>query len=40
VRPDTGDADRFADLVAEHDRPLRALAFRLLGDREAMEDVL
>ena len=26
--------------MAEQDRPLRALAFRLLGDREAMDDVL
>ena len=40
MRTDTGDADRFAHLVAEHDRPLRALAFRLLGDRQAMDDVL
>ena len=30
----------FGELVAEHDRPLRALAFRLLGDRDAMDDVL
>jgi RNA polymerase sigma-70 factor (ECF subfamily) len=34
------DADRFADLVAEHDRSLRALAYRLLGDRQMMDDVL
>jgi RNA polymerase sigma-70 factor (ECF subfamily) len=40
VRPDPADADRFARLVAEHDRSLRRLAFRLLGDREAMDDVL
>jgi RNA polymerase sigma-70 factor (ECF subfamily) len=40
VRTDPVDAERFADLVAEHDRPLRALAFRLLGDRDAMDDVL
>ena len=40
MRTHPGDADRFADLVAEHDRPLRALAFRLLGDREVMDDVL
>ena len=40
MRTDPGDADRFAEIVAEHDRPLRALAFRLLGDREAMDDVL
>jgi RNA polymerase sigma-70 factor (ECF subfamily) len=40
MRPDADDADRFANLVVEHDRMLRALAFRLLGDREAMDDVL
>ena len=40
MRTDPSDADRFAHLVAEHDRPLRALAFRLLGDRDAMDDVL
>ncbi|HYX88112.1 MAG TPA: sigma-70 family RNA polymerase sigma factor [Gaiellaceae bacterium] len=40
MRTDPGDAERFAHLVAEQDRPLRALAFRLLGDREAMDDVL
>lgn len=27
-------------LIAAHDRSLRALAFRLLGDREGMDDVL
>jgi RNA polymerase sigma-70 factor, ECF subfamily len=40
VRTDPRGAELFAQLVAEHDRPLRALAFRLLGDREAMDDVL
>jgi RNA polymerase sigma-70 factor (ECF subfamily) len=27
-------------VVAEHDRSLRSLAYRLLGDRDAMDDVL
>jgi RNA polymerase sigma-70 factor (ECF subfamily) len=35
-----GDRDAFAMLVKVYDRGLRALAFRLLGDREDMEDVL
>jgi RNA polymerase sigma-70 factor (ECF subfamily) len=34
------DDDEFAALVAEHDRDLRRLAFRLLGDRHAMDDAL
>jgi RNA polymerase sigma-70 factor (ECF subfamily) len=29
-----------AAVIREHDRSLRALAFRLLGDAEAMDDVL
>jgi RNA polymerase sigma-70 factor (ECF subfamily) len=40
ARARAGDVDAFLELVAEHDRELRALAFRLLGDREAMDDVL
>ena len=40
ARVRAGDADAFLELVAEHDRELRALAFRLLGDREAMDDVM
>lgn len=40
ARARAGDVDAFLALVAEHDRELRALAFRLLGDREAMDDVL
>ena len=34
------DEDEFAALVAEHDRDLRRLAFRVLGDRHAMDDAL
>src|SRR5919204_3185533 len=30
----------FAELVERHDRGLRALAFRLLGDRDRMDDAL
>jgi RNA polymerase sigma-70 factor (ECF subfamily) len=30
----------FVDLVRRHDRGLRALAWRLLGDRDRMDDVL
>jgi RNA polymerase sigma-70 factor (ECF subfamily) len=30
----------FAKLVREHDRGLRALAYRLLGDRDRMDDAL
>jgi RNA polymerase sigma-70 factor, ECF subfamily len=35
-----GDHDAFAALVQRHDRGLRALAYRLLGDRERMDDAL
>jgi RNA polymerase sigma-70 factor (ECF subfamily) len=35
-----GDADAFMALVRRHDEALRALAFRLLGDRAAMDDAL
>lgn len=34
------DDDEFAELIRRHDRPLRALAFRLLGDRDRMDDAL
>jgi RNA polymerase sigma-70 factor (ECF subfamily) len=34
------DETAFAELVRRHDRELRALAFRLLGDRDRMDDVL
>jgi hypothetical protein len=35
-----GDADAFSALVHHYDRGLRALAFRLLGDRDRMDDAL
>ena len=35
-----GDRDAFAVLVRQHDPMLRALAFRMLGDRHAMDDAL
>jgi len=35
-----GDADAFAQIVGHYDHRLRALAFRLLGDRDRMDDVL
>jgi RNA polymerase sigma-70 factor, ECF subfamily len=35
-----GDRDAFATLVKIYDRGLRTLAFRLLGDRNDMEDIL
>jgi RNA polymerase sigma-70 factor (ECF subfamily) len=35
-----GDAQAFTALVRRHDDALRALAFRLLGDRAAMDDAL
>jgi RNA polymerase sigma-70 factor (ECF subfamily) len=34
------DPAAFVDLVRRHDRSLRALAWRLLGDRDRMDDVL
>jgi RNA polymerase sigma-70 factor, ECF subfamily len=34
------DPDAFWSLVAPHDRALRALAYRLLGDVDVMDDVL
>ncbi|HEV8682143.1 MAG TPA: sigma-70 family RNA polymerase sigma factor [Actinomycetota bacterium] len=34
------DPDAFWSLVQPHDRALRALAYRLVGDRELMDDVL
>jgi RNA polymerase sigma-70 factor (ECF subfamily) len=40
VRARRGDADAFLALVEPHDRGLRALAFRLLGDRELMDEAL
>ena len=35
-----GDVDAFVALIQRHDRELRALAFRILGDRHAMDDAL
>jgi RNA polymerase sigma-70 factor (ECF subfamily) len=39
-RARAGDRDAFAHLIRRHDRGLRALAFRLLGDRDRMDDAL
>lgn len=39
-RARAGDPMAFADLLKTHDAGLRALAFRLLGDRSRMDDVL
>ncbi|MCZ7663923.1 MAG: sigma-70 family RNA polymerase sigma factor [Thermoleophilia bacterium] len=36
----TGDRERFVELLKTHDRGLRSLAYRLLGDRDCMDDVL
>jgi RNA polymerase sigma-70 factor, ECF subfamily len=35
-----GDAAAFIDLVRQHDRELRTLAYRLLRDRMVMDDVM
>ncbi len=35
-----GDQEAFAALVRHYDRGLRALAYRLLGDRDRMDDAL
>jgi RNA polymerase sigma-70 factor (ECF subfamily) len=35
-----GDSDAFWSLVEPYDRGLRALAYRLLGDRDLMDDAL
>lgn len=40
ARARRGDQDAFAGVVAHYDHRLRALAFRLLGDRDRMDDVL
>lgn len=40
ARPGERDVDALWRLVEPHDRALRALAFRLLGDRDRMDDVL
>ncbi len=35
-----GDLDAFVTLLKRHDRQLRAIAWRLLGDRSLMDDAL
>jgi RNA polymerase sigma-70 factor, ECF subfamily len=40
ARARSGDRDAFAQLVRRYDRDLRALAYRLLGDRDRMDDAL
>lgn len=35
-----GDPEAFAELLRHHDRALRVIAHRLLGDRQRMDDVL
>jgi RNA polymerase sigma-70 factor (ECF subfamily) len=39
-RAQAGDAGAFTKLIGRHDRRLRALAFHVVGDREAMDDVM
>ena len=39
-RARAGDLDAFVELIGLHDRVLRALAYRLLGDAQRMDDVL
>lgn len=40
ARAKRGDQAAFADIVRHYDHRLRALAFRLLGDRDRMDDAL
>jgi len=40
ARARSGDLDAFVELIRLHDGALRALAYRLLGDRHLMDDVL
>lgn len=40
VRATGGDVDAFFVLIDRHDRALRGLAYRLLGDQHAMDDAL
>jgi RNA polymerase sigma-70 factor (ECF subfamily) len=35
-----GDCEAFLEVLDSHDRMLRSLAFRMLGDRDQMDDVL
>ncbi len=39
-RAQAGDPRAFEELIAEHDRGLRVLAYRLLEDRAAMQDAM
>lgn len=39
-RARAGDLDAFTALIGRYDRALRALAYRLLGDRDLMDDAL
>ena len=40
ARAQAGDLDSFVELIGLHDRALRGLAYRLLGDPQRMDDVL
>ena len=40
VRATDGDVDAFYALIGRHDHGLRRVAYRLLGDRDAMDDAL
>jgi RNA polymerase sigma-70 factor (ECF subfamily) len=40
VRATRGNVDAFYALIYRHDRALRGLAYRLLGDQHAMDDAL
>ena len=40
ARARRGDQDAFATIVGHYDHRLRSVAFRLLGDRDRMDDVL
>jgi len=40
ARARRGDQDAFAEIVGHYDHRLRAIAFRLVGDRDRMDDLL
>ncbi len=40
ARAKDGDVDAFYSLISRHDRGLRGLAYRLLGNQDAMDDAL
>src|ERR671939_612949 len=40
IRAATGDEVAFVEIVRRYDTGLRRLAFRIVGDRDAMDDVL